>query len=244
MRTINITDFVIKSPTLAKVIVSYTGEMDADYIRTELSKKLDHLATPVKSSFKRIREGVAVGFIRANKAIRAVSGDEIKAGYRVMSSNILMDNQDKSLWEVRDGVDGKYLARHGQEDLTALVEASVQRRTDTPRVGQITIAKAAPSELVAFVDDSGDVDHGFAFATNDQKVKVLSYSRRIAVTVDYDNVVSIYPVAIPAHLRNEVLASMTNDQKKNAKDYYSRLYNYNPEYLQMVMDQIDEGTLA
>lgn len=244
MRTVNITDFSIKSPTLAKVIISYTGEIDADFLKAELSKKMDYLATPIKSSFKRIREGMAVGFVRANKAVRAVSTNEIQAKYRVMSSNILMDNSDKSLWEVKEGASGKYLARHGQEDLTALVASSVQRRPDAPRLSQITIAKAAPSEMVAFVDDQGDVDHGFAIATTDDKVKVLSFSRRIPVTVDYDSVVSIYPVAVPRELHQQVTASLTADQKKQAKDYYQRLYGYSPEFVQLIMEEIDRGTVA
>lgn len=244
MRTVNITDFSIKSPTLAKVIISYTGDIDADFIKSELAKKMDYLAVPVKASFKRIRDGVAVGFVRANKAVRAVSKDEVQAKYRVMSNNILMDNTDRTLWEVKDGANGKYLARHGQEDLTALVTAAVHRRPDAPRLDQLTIARAAPSELVAFVDDQGDVDHGFALATNDEKVRVLSFARRIPVTVDYGAVVSIYPVAVPRQLHNQVVASLTADQKKQAKDYYQRLYGYSPEYVQMLMDEIDQGTVA
>jgi hypothetical protein len=244
MRTISITDYRLKSPTLAKVIVSYTGDIDREFIRAELSKKMEYLATPVTSSFKKIREGVAVGFIRANKAVRSVTQKDIKANYRVMSSNIMMDNTDKSLWEVKDGTSGKYLARHGQEDLTALVQANIQRRPDIPGLRHITIAKAQPSELVAFVDDQGDVDHGFAVATSDDQVKVLSFNRNIPMTVDYDSVVSITPVAVPRATQTEVMASLTAEQKKQSIDYYKRLYSYAPEYLADVVKAIQEGTLG
>ena len=245
MRTVNITDFSMKSKTLAKVVISFTGDIDPNFIHTELAKKLEYKGTPIRSSFKQVKPGVAVGFIRANKQVRSVSADEIQAGYRVMSSNIMMDNSDKSLWEVKDnGAAGKYLARHGEEDLTALVASTAQRRPDSPRLGQITIARAAASEMVAFVDDDGDVDHGFAVATNDDKVKVLSFSRRIPVTVDYDSVVSIYPVSVPRELHNRVTASLTAEQKKNAKDYYTRLYSYDENYLRLILEEIDTGTVA
>ena len=244
MLTVNITDFKIKSPTLAKVVISYTGDVSADYIHETLAKRMDYQATPVKASFKRIRPGVAVGFIRANRAVRSVTKNEISAGYRVMSSNSLMDNEDKSLWEVKDGAAGKYLARHGQEDLTALVQASVQRRTDVPSLRHITIAKASKSELVAFVDDEGDMDYGFAVATNDEAVKVLSFVRRIPVTASYDQVVSISPVAIPKNIADVVTASLTPEEKKQSIDYYKRLYGYSPEYVRLVIDQINQGTEA
>lgn len=244
MKTCTITDYEIKSPNLAKVIISYTGDVDRNFITESLSKQMEYQVTLVASSFKKIKEGVAVGFIRANKAVRAVSKSEINAKYRVMSSNILMDNEDKSLWDVKEGAAGKYLARHGKEDLTALVEASTQRRSDIPSLRHLTIAKAAKSELVAFVDDDGDLDHGFAVATNDDKVKVLSFTRRVPLTVDYDSVVSIYPVSVPRNLQKEVMASMTTEEKKSAIAYWTRLYGYSPEYVRLITQQVNDGTVA
>ena len=245
MNTVNVVDFKLKSPTLAKVVVAYTGDVDKDFIKSELGRKLGNLASVVPNSFKQIRSGVAVGFIRANKAVRVLhQGEKVEAKYRVMSSNILMDNDDKSLWDVKIGASGKYLTRRGSEDLGDLVQASVQRRSDVPRLSNITIAKAAPSELVAFVDDQGDVDHGFAIATSDDKVKVLSFNRRIPVTAEYDNVVSIYPVSIPKSVHNEVTASLTPEQRKQSKDYYTRLYGYSPDYLQLIIQEIDESTVV
>lgn len=244
MRTVNVTDFAIQSPTLAKVIISFTGDVDSNFIHESLSKAFDYQASPVQSSFKKVKEGVAIGFVRANKAVRAVSKNEISAKYRVMSSNILMDKSDESLWDIKEGAAGKYLARHGKEDLTALVAATTQRRADVPGIRHITIARAAKSELVAFVDDDGDMDHGFAVATNDDKVKVVSFNRRIPVTVGYDNVVSISPVTVPAALQKEIAASLTKDEKDSAIAYYTRLYGFSPEYVREIARQINEGTVA
>lgn len=241
-QTINITDYRVKSDILAKVIVSFTGNPDRETMREALAKRMDYQAVPVMSSFKQIRPGLAVGFMRANRMVRALSKSELTAKYRVMSSNILMDTEDKSLWDVQESAAGKVLTRHGQEDLTALVHAATQRRPDLPGLRHLAIAKAARSEVVAFVDAEGDVDHGFALATNEETVKVLSFSRRIPVTVDYDSVVSISPVQIPAALHKIVAGSLTADEKKDEKAYYQRLYGYDPAYVREIAKQIDAGT--
>src|ERR1700676_2545328 len=130
--TVSITDYQMKTATLAKVIVSFTGKQTKDELRASLLQKFDGLAAPVEDSFRIVKAGVAVGFIRANKEVRVVNDKELRASYRVMSSNIMMDNADKSLWEIREGKAGKFLARHGHEDLSELVNASVNRRSDVP----------------------------------------------------------------------------------------------------------------
>lgn len=239
--TVNIIDYKLHSNKLAKVIISYTGDIDSAWMKAELSKKMGYLATPVQSSFKAIKAGVAVGFVRANREVRTITKMEASK-YRVMSSNILMDSADKTLWDVKEGAGGKYLARHGEEDLASLIESSVYRRSDLPALRHVTIAKAAPNELVAWVDNEGDMDYGFAVATNDEKVKVVSWNRRIPINVDYDAVVSIQPVPVPAAIKNEVVASLTAEQKKNAIDYWTRLYGYAPDYLREVIEQVQEGT--
>src|SRR5271167_1679662 len=109
--TVAITDYKMKSETLAKVIVSFTGSQSKEELRSALLEKFDGLAAPVEDSFRIVKAGVAVGFVRANKEVRVVSDKEIRASYKVMSSNIMMDNDDKSLWEVREGKAGKFLAR-------------------------------------------------------------------------------------------------------------------------------------
>lgn len=240
-KTANITDYRLKTDTLAKVIVSYTGDFDQQELRECIASKFDNRAVPVAASFKKVAPGVAVGFIRANKEIRTPSKQELSA-YRVVASNILMDNEDKSLWEVKSTSSGKYLTRRGQEDLSALMHATVQRRPDVPGLRHLAIARASKSEVVAFVDAEGDVDHGFALATDDQRVKVLSFSRRVPLVVEYDNVVSISPITIPAHLHKVVAGSLTNEEKRDEKAYYQRLFGFDPAYVREIARQIDQGT--
>jgi hypothetical protein len=51
-------------------------------------------------------------------------------------------------------------------------------------------------------------------------------------------------VSVPRELHTQVAASLTSEQKKNAKDYYTRLYSYDPDYMRMVLEEIDTGTVA
>lgn len=241
--TIAITDYAMKSPTLAKVIISYTGNFGRDFVHSELCKMLAGAAQPIKASFKKVKEGVAVGFVKANRAVRVPTDKELKA-MRVLGSNMLMDEADKSLWEVKSGATGKYLARHGQEDLSELVASTRHFRPEIPKLSHITIARAARDELVAFVDAEGDVDHGFATATSDTQVKVVSFARRTPMTINYDDVVSITPQPINAGIKQAVLASLTPEQKKQANEYWTRLYSYDPEYMRETIRQVNEGTFA
>jgi hypothetical protein len=73
---------------------------------------------------------------------------------------------------------------------------------------------------------------------------VMSFKRRQPVTVGYESVVSISPVVIPASLHTQVVASLTNEEKKKANDYWAKLYSYDPAYLREVQKQVNEGTVA
>jgi cytochrome c551/c552 len=244
MKTLNITDHKMVTPSLAKVIVSFTGDIDHEDFRNHVAAKLKGLAAPVANSFKKISAGVAVGFVKANKQVVMPDPKSLKASYRVMAKNVLMSEEDKTLWDVRSGAAGTYLVRRGEEDLSELVQAATYHRNDVPRVANVTIAKAAANELVAYVGDDGSIDHGFALATSDSKVRVLSVARGHAMEVAYEQVVSIYPVDVKKSVQAAVVASLTPAEKQSAIAYYKRLYSYAPDYLQQVIQQINQGTLA
>src|ERR1700748_609435 len=134
-KTEAITDYAIdeQTPTLAKVMISYTGKFNKESIRAAIRQQLDNRATPVEDSFREVKAGVSVGFLRANKELRVVEAHELRANYRAMgSSNIMMSEVDNSLWEVKQGKGGTFLARHGNEDRSELVNANGHRRRDGP----------------------------------------------------------------------------------------------------------------
>ncbi|QRE00281.1 hypothetical protein [Burkholderia phage BCSR5] len=253
-KTLSITDFKMvkasasprETKTLAKVIIAFTGRMTKDEIQEAITAKLNRLAAPVENSFRIIKAGVAVGFVRANKEIRVPeSKEQLRANYRVMSSNILMDNNDKTLWAVKQGAGGTYLTRHGEDDLSELVNASVYRRNDVPGLSQVAMAGAARGELAAFVDATGDMDYGFVTATSKDKskVKVVSARTRTETIVPVELCASFYQVAVPAAAHKHCLkAGLTPEQKQGQIKYYQELFKYAPEYLRMIEKQINDGT--
>jgi hypothetical protein len=243
MQTVAITDFKLMSPKLAHVVISFTGRQNKESLRAALAEKLQKLAMPVEDSFRIVKAGVAIGFVRSNTEVRVVSENEIRASYRVMSSNIMRDNTDKSLWEVKDGKAGKYLARYGNEDLSELINASVHRRSDIPRLSQITMTKAGVGEFATFVTPSGDLDHGFVAMSNSAKARVVSATTKMPMTIENEAIVSLAQVSVPKeHKQAMVKAKISPADKAQACEYWRRLYFYDQEYLNEVLDQVNNDS--
>jgi hypothetical protein len=243
--TVAVTDFKMQSKTLAKVMICFTGKQTKDQIRAALTEKFDGLAAPVDDSFRIVKAGVAVGFVRANKEVRVVNDKELRASYKVMSSNIMMDDSDKSLWEIKEGKAGKFLARHGNEDLSELVSANVNRRQDIPALRHLQIAKAAPGEFLSYVSKTGDLDHGFVVAASDKQVKVVSCTSKMPEVVAYDVVTAISPVPVhKAFAKKMVEAGISREDKAQAIAYWQEYYKYAPQYMEETIQQVNEETQA
>lgn len=246
--TLSITSYEMKSKTLARVIISYTGYANSKNIRDAIAAKFDHLAAPVEDSFRIVKAGVAVGFLRANKEVRVPKNEqEIRAGYRTLAtaSNILMDKKDKSLWELKEGRGQKYLARQGHEDLSELIESNVMIRPEIPHISRVQCSAAVAGEFVSFVAASGNLDHGFSVAANDKKVLLVSTTTKTPIVVPYDMVTAIAPVPIPkSFAKDMVKAGISRADKDQAIEYWKKLYSYDPDYLADVIDQVNQGTIA
>ncbi len=248
--TVSVTDFKKVAAKVMKVVIAFTGNHTRESLTEALGSQMKHLATPVENSFHIIKAGVAVGFMRANTEVRAIENkEELRAGYRVMASNILMDNKDRTLWEVKEGAGGKFLARHGNEDLSELVGAAVNRRADVPRLNQLATASVAPKEFVAFASASGDMDYGFCVSASAEAgvVCVVAASTGKAINIPTDVVASVIPVGgakIPLSTHKRILASgIDRAAVGQEKAYYEKLYAYDPAYLAEVIRQV-EGTAA
>jgi hypothetical protein len=250
INTVAITDYKIDpaTPNLAQVVISYTGKFDKETLRASLREKFDNRVTPVEDSFHEIKAGAAVGFLRANREVRMPDQQELRASYRkVGASNIMMSDADNSLWEVKEGKSGKYLARTGQEDLSELVQASVNRRTDIPGLRHLATASVANNEFVSFVSKSGDLDHGFVMATNKEntKIKLVSFATRTDTIVALENVTAISRVPLPqSFVQQMATAGISREEKSQASEYWKKLYDYAPNYLSDVLDQVDHDTVA
>lgn len=241
--TVSITDHEMISANVARVVIAFTGQQNAENLVSAVGAQLKNLAAPIEASFRIVKDNVAVGFVRATQEVKPTSEKELRA-YRVMSSNIMMDENDKTLWEVKKSGANLYLARHGNEDLSELVSASVNPRSDVPRLRHLSMATAAPREFVAFATDSGDMDYGFVVASNETsgKLKVVSSTVGAAVVISTKAVAGVYDVKVPRAAHERITAAGI-DRADVAKsiDYYSRLYSYDQPYLNKVIKNIEES---
>lgn len=249
--TASITDYELVTAKLARVIVAYTGNQTRAELTETLSKQMGYMGAPVANSFRMLKAsekgGVAIGYVRANQELRPTTEQEVRASYQVMATNILMSNEDRTLWEVKNGASGMFLARKGQEDLGDLVEACVHRRTDVPRLNQVVSASvAAPREFVAYAAESGDMDYGFCVQASKDgtKLKVVSSTTGRAEIIRSVQVATALPrdaVAIPRKTHDRITAAgISRDDVNQQVEYYNRLYSYDPAYLAEVVRQVED----
>lgn len=241
--TVSITDYKIVGTQLAKVIIAFTGRQSTEELSASICAQLKHLAAPVETSFRIVKDGVAVGFVRATREVRPIEEQELRASYRVVSSNIMMDNKDKTMWEVKKSSAGMYLARQGHEDLSELVNASVNPRTGVPRLHHLSMATAAAHEFVAFASESGDMDYGFCVGTSKDKSKlrIVSSTTNSPIVISTEVVASVCNVPVPKEAHKAITAAGL-DREDTAKSiaYYEKLYGYSPEYLAEVVKQVED----
>lgn len=230
--SVNITDHRMVSPTLAKVVIAWTGNPTGNDVAEVLTASLDNMASPVEYSFRQLTDNSAVGFIRYQPTVQPWDEGEIRASFKVMGShgNIMMDTRDRTLWEIKDdGLGNKFLARNGTENLAEMLEARVNKDVmSVPRLSRVVMARAVPGEFASFVNKYGDMDHGFVTHTKPEKFKVVSASTGEHVVVANENVVSLVQVPVSQEHHKAVVAAVKgNEAGKGAGDsvdYWRELY--------------------
>lgn len=247
----SVNDYQIVSPTLAKVVLNMSGNPDSPItIRTAIAKLFKNQASAVENSFRwATRQGdikTAVGFVKANVDVREFEEAEASGKYRVMSANLLMDNDDRSLWEVREGAQTKYLARQGNEDLTELVHLATARVTGSPRLMQIASGVPATKDFLAFVDtETEEVRYGFAVsAAVDSKVTVVATDDESTVEVAESNIIDVFELDSEECARLSTTAAADGLSKEAMIEYYKKAYSYSPEYIAEIIKMIDQHAFA
>lgn len=248
VQTLALTDYQMVTPTLARVVVATSGSPNRKEMTEMIRAKFANLATPVEGSFKELPNQSAVGYIRANREVRMVSDRELTAGYRVMSSNIMMDNQDKSLWSMQESSAGKFLARHGQDNLGELVNASVSHATrpGVPGLRHLTMASAVRREFASYVSaNTLELAHGHVIdvSRDGSQIQVVNASTGQPEIVSAALVTNLVRPPLPKSFKQQMVAAgISTEDKDQAIKYWRALYSYNKEYLGMVIDQVRETT--
>lgn len=240
---------------LAKVTVSVLAGSSREKIASSITAALGGAGAAVPGSFRKLNDTTAVGFVAASRETRLIeSVAEIAKNYRVLANNLYLDQDDKSLWEMKEGASGKYLARNGVDNLESLVQASrVSPTGSVPRLARVVNAAVEKHELVAFVAQgkwTTDVDYGFCVAAKDGSLRLITDSG--PVTVSTDAVVASY--VLEAQKGKKAKATVFNEPINTMKDYYRLAYGNQEgtgpgdaaqqEYVAAIIQQIEELALV
>ncbi len=251
---ISVNDYKVVTPTLARVVLNMNGVPEDDLqVRASIANLFKNQASAVEGSFRWAnRNGdvkSVVGYVKANNDVREFDPKADGNKYRAMASNLLMDQEDKTLWEIRSGSgDSKYLARQGNEDLSALVHLATNFRSVSPRLCQIASGAPVQKDFVAFVDrKTEEVRYGFAVtsATADTKgmLTVVATDDEEAVDVPEEDVLDVYE--LDAEDMAKVSTAAAPGLSKEAMiAYYKKAYSYSPEYIQLIINTINQHSFA
>ncbi len=250
---VSVNDYTMVTPTLARVVLNMNGvPEDGTQMRIAIANLFKQQASAVEGSFRwASRSGdvkAVVGYVKANNDVREF---DPKAGgdkYRAMASNLLMDTEDKTLWEVRSGSgDSKYLARQGNEDLSSLVHLATSFRSVSPRLSQTASGVPAQKDFVAFVDrNTEEVRYGFAVTSATAQTQgvltVVATDDEEPLDVPEEDVLDVYEMDEEDAAHIATAASGLSKEAMIA--YYKKAYSYSPSYIQEIIKMIDQHSFA
>jgi len=258
----SITEYRLVNDRVAQVLVQVASDeahrLDKTAVMATLASALNNAASPIENSFRWLVPGHSMlGYVAAVNATRLIEDPtKVEAqGYRLIASNLYLDKNDESLWELKSGAGGRYLARQGRDDLTELIEASrVSPRGSMPRMHSVAAASAAPQTVVAFVNSNGlgtpFVDYGFCVGHQGEKSIIASADSSHPILVSPLEIVGVYGVDTSA-VREKVVSAAKVEAKaqkltsakmptSDSIEYYKKLYFYAPDYLKKVIKEIEE----
>lgn len=246
--TLKVNDYEMVTPTLAHVVVTYTGETPVqEEIRAGLTKMFGGLAAPVAQSFRKVTAGVVAGFVKASREVREYDESLVTAGkLRVMASNLLMDTDDQLLYEVKESSTGKYMVRQGNDDLTALVHLACRTQVGQPTLAHIASVPAEQREFAAYVSPTTEeVEHGYVISSADGKMSILPIGADTPIEITSTHLVEVVNLDgedVKA-FGKEMAAGVAGD-KAAMVEYYKAMFGYDPAYLAKVIQIINMHAFA
>jgi murein DD-endopeptidase MepM/ murein hydrolase activator NlpD len=157
---------------------------------------------------------------------------ETAANMRVLATNVYMDADDESVWNLVESANGdRILTRKSLADIGPLVKKSA---------GEIKYGNEQLSQVVASVNNyvsyvkEGAVKIGIVLARTDDDYQVFDGEN--PESVDSDEMLDAYDVP------NDEVAALTDPQQ--LLDYYKRLYGEKfPDYYNQIADQIKNQSI-
>ena len=207
-----------------------------------VAKALDNRAVPVEGSFRMI-EGESnfrkekpymVGFVAPNRVVEAFTKERTK-DFTVLSKNVLMDPEDEKIWTVQSENGKNFLCRTEDEDLTELLASVKQRSITAPKLANFMEVEAQDKDFIAYVDPiQSKVRYGYVIDDD----KVLASDTKGLETINKQLIVEAVTEDADSLPKFEDL-SVTAATKSELREYYKRVYKYNPDYLKKLIAEID-----
>jgi hypothetical protein len=158
-----------------------------------------------------------------------------------------MDTADETTWELKEGASGKYLCRHGMEDLSKLAKGIYHKRSNYPCVANLAIsAGVAPKEFAAWVDpDEGEVSYGYVVERDDEARTLTVLSNASSETKEIPESLIVHAVNLMGEdekMANIALAA--NSDKTAVEKYYRQLFSYAPDYVAEIIKMVNDHSFA
>ena len=224
------------TPSVFKVVVTFSKDADKQALHRAVAAATQNKVAPVEASFRPIPGTKAfVGFVARNAEVREYETAAVE-GMKVMASNLLMDESDKSLWEVRSNGDAKFLTRHAEDDLNELVAlASVRldnRTFGVPVLSSLGTPEAVVNEAVVFVNpETACVQHAIIIAACDGEIEAVDMDSLERVKVNPETVVEMASFdAKEVVAAFPEIAAPENYNAPTMEAYYKQVFGYDAAY--------------
>lgn len=267
MVTAKVIDAELVSPGLYRVVASFPMEaklMQRGQMRQAIAKCFRGHAVAVESSFREIAGYgplTVAGYVSGQRQVVELS--EENAGlYKEVAANVMMSAEDESIWDVSNKGGGTFLTRRGEEDLDDLIAlASLKaRQSGDSVVASSQLDGVARGQYVTYVNPkTQEVAHGVILSFLDIEVEdedgEISVDEHIDVLEkDADGEQAAVVRITASHIievaelddfinANEDLVELrgeyNEDDPDSMKQYYAKVFNYDPAYLGEFDDTID-----
>lgn len=162
---------------------------DSADLLTAVANTLGDGVLPVAGSFQRIspNDNIVVGLVTRGIATKTISDAEYKSRFTQVAKNVLMDNEDQSVWDlVSSGDGGVVLARQMDEDLSALVTMARTRNMDNKLSHDVEVMQPVTAGYARFYNPTiNSLDHGYLCGA-EKDGTLIAVSRTLNDLVEVD----------------------------------------------------------
>jgi len=246
----------VVTDTVGRVWASFSvTDPTPDEIRLAVSNAIPEGVSPVDGTFYPVDDATITGLIRRDTKVRALSED--RKHYKELSSNVLMDDTDQSIWEIR-ALEGKsYLVRVEEESLDDIL-ASIPTTDDSgwnPK-GASDLREAASTmeipdaeyPLVNYYDPMQHAVRGAMLVkAGDGMASLYNWEEDATVEVPSALLVSLTSVTPKKTDLGQFTKPKEGTPTTNADltEYYRKWFKYAPEYFeQMRQDVLEREKVA